>query len=464
MSIDAIQDQAAPPLQRFEWFVPDSRRAWYLWAIFACVIAAIVAKAPDYRTVTPNYRDACRNWFDGRPIYSEGVHGFLYFPHAAILFAPFAYLPAPMGDVLWRLVSIGSLALTIRRLAALQTVASGSKLAGRATFALMSWLAIPPTIVSARNGQMNLMLAALTALAFIELGQRRWWLAAFWLCLGSAFKPLMIVPMAVAAVTYRPVFRPLAVGGAVLLVAPFFTQHPAYVCQQYQVCVQKLVLAGNPGWQNPGSDFFGLLWSMGYAAPLGLQTASRIAAGVFTVVVAWFVVRRGDQVRAAGIVLGLTACYLALFNPRMENNGFVVLAPTLAWLAADAFLDRRRAAAGWLMVAVSLGIAGSYEITRGHNFWLCPALTIVVWGYTIFEVIAGRRHKPLGEFALGALPPNIASKRRDGSGKSQGRHDGQVDSDRQPVADETLGERDGGDEIHHDMNLAKLTRQVNAAM
>ena len=430
--------------------------------MFALVISVMVAQAPGYRTVTPNYRDACRNWFEGRPIYAEGVHGFLYFPHAAVLFAPFTYPPMPVAGVLWRMVSIGSLALAIWRMrfwtvdsrfsiATIHNPKAKSQNPGLA-FTIMTCLAIPPAIASARNGQMNLMLAALTALAFVELAQRRWRAAAFWLCLGAAFKPLMLVPMAVAAVVYRPVLRPLVLGGLVLLAAPFLTQHPAYVWGQYQICAQKLFLAGNPGWENPASDLFGLLSSIGYAAPLAVQTTSRVVAGGLTVALALLAVRRREPVQAAQSVLALTACYLALFNPRMENNGFVVLAPTLGALAADAFMNQRLMR-GWLMVAASLGIAGSYEITRGHNFWLCPLLTVVVWGYAII---------PMCKFAFGGAAADVASERGDCREQSQGRHDGQIGLNRQQTAGDALGNSDGGEQVHHDVYFAQLARQVNA--
>lgn len=368
-------------------------RAWCGWTIFACVIGAIVAASPDFRTVTPNYREACLNWFAGQPLYAEGVHGFLYFPHAAILFAPFAYLPTAAGEVLWRLVSIGSLALAVWRFSRLAIRNPKSKIQNRSAhaaasvFALMTCLAIPPAIASARNGQMNLMLAGLAALAFAELAGQRWRMAAFWLCLGAAFKPLMIVPMGVAAAAYAPVRRPMICGCVCLLIAPFFTQHPDYVCRQYEICVRKLFLAGNPGVENPASDLFGLLLSLGYAAPVALQTATRVAAGLVTVVLAVLAVRRQSSSVGAPAALALTACYLALFNPRMENNGFVILSPTLGLIAVDGLLKRRRLLPIAMMVVASLGIAGSFEITRGHNFWLCPLLTLSVWYYAVREAL-----------------------------------------------------------------------------
>jgi alpha-1,2-mannosyltransferase len=376
-----------------------TRGAWRLWLIFVCVIAALAAWQPD-RTVTHNYRDAASDWISGRPLYAEGVHGFLYFPHAAVLYAPFAVLPSPWGGIVWRIASIGTLAWAVRRLAGTLTPVEENG----AAFAVMTCLAIPIALPSARNGQMNLMLAALTTLAFVELSLGRWRWAASWLCLGAAFKPLMIVPMGVAAIAYRRVRIPLSVGAAVLFAAPFFTQHPDYVWQQYRVCARKLLLAGNPGWENPGSDLFGLLAAIGYAAPLGVQTAARAGAGALTVLMAIIAVRRG-ACRGALHVLALTACYLALFNPRMENNGFVIIAPSIGAFAVDAIINRRRLLVAWLMVAATLAIAFSYQITGGHNFWVCPLTATLVWAYTLFEVC----RIPSLEFPFSGASADVAS-------------------------------------------------------
>jgi len=399
MAYGSISTSAAGSATGWPRWLLNDRRAWYVWLAFVCAIAAVVVDAPDYRTVTPNYRDASFHWFAGRAIYTEGKHGFLYFPQAAILFSPFAYLPSPTGEVLWRMVSIGGLALAIWRWASLSGVV------GHRVFFLMTLLTIPPAVASARNGQMNLVLTALTALAFVELAHERWRAAACWLCLGAAMKPLTIVPIAVAFLVYRPVRRPVMLGAAALLVFPFFTQQAGYVCDQYHVCLQKLLLAGNPGEANPVSDLFGLLSAIGWTTPLPVQTVVRALAGGLTVVLAWLVVRRRETIRAARSVLALTTCYLALFNPRMENNGFVVIAPALAGLAAGAFLNPGRRPAGWLMVAASLGIAGSYEITRGYNFWLCPLLALSVWGYAVFDALSGGCDTT-GESTAGPPAPN----------------------------------------------------------
>jgi hypothetical protein len=82
----------------------DPRLAWFAWAALFAVTAALVL-AGSRRTVTGNYREAAFLWFLGKDLYANAVrtgHGFLYLPQAAILFAPFAWLPHAAGEIAWR--------------------------------------------------------------------------------------------------------------------------------------------------------------------------------------------------------------------------------------------------------------------------------------------------------------------------------------------------------------------------
>ncbi|HVC93163.1 MAG TPA: glycosyltransferase [Pirellulales bacterium] len=358
--------------------------AWSVWGLLAVLAVAIVLYKP--RTVTHNYREACRAWFAGAPIYQEGVHGFLYLPQAAILFAPFTYLAHPWGELLWRVVGIGIFATAGWRLALLL-----GQRARPSLFSLVTLFAIPTALSSARNGQMNLVLVAMMTLAFVSLATRRWNTAVCWLCLGVALKPLMAVPIVVAVVAYPRVLRPLAVGLIVVALSPFATQHPSYVVEQYNCCLEKLLSASQPGAANPHADLFGLVSSLGWQAPMGVQTATRTAALALLPLVCLWTRRRRNSARTALVCLTLTAAYLTLFNPRAENNSYVLLAPSLGGLAAVGLVRDHRRAVGWLMALAVFGIAGSYELSGGPNFWLSPLMSSLVLVYVVGEIVAGRR-------------------------------------------------------------------------
>ena len=114
--------------------------AWLSWGALIVTIAVLILGGSDH-TVVSAYRDAAVQWFAGRDIYNSTGHGFLYLPSAAILFAPFATLPNVASEIAWRVLTIGSFAVGIRRL---------STLAGRGLsvdlFPLLTLAALPPAL------------------------------------------------------------------------------------------------------------------------------------------------------------------------------------------------------------------------------------------------------------------------------------------------------------------------------
>lgn len=226
---------------------------------------------------------------------------------------------------------------------------------------------------------MNLLLVALMTLGLVALIGRQWRAAAAWLCLGVALKPLMAFPIFVAAIVERRLIPALTIGLLIVATAPFVLQDPDYVARQYLACLSKLFLAGDPGMANPHADLFGLAAALGWDAPVQVQTAVRLSLAVLVIVLCRPARARMSPAQFGLYLLTLTAGCLALIDPRMENNGYVLLAPALGGLAAVAWTRRpRRPFMGVLVAAATLGIAGSYELTRGPNFWLCPLLTSVV--------------------------------------------------------------------------------------
>ena len=94
------------------------RAAWLAWGIMLAVMAALVVLGSD-RTVTPYYWQAGARWLAGQAALWNQGYGFIYPPHAAITFAPFALLPLTIADLFWRLVTIATYALGVRHLARL---------------------------------------------------------------------------------------------------------------------------------------------------------------------------------------------------------------------------------------------------------------------------------------------------------------------------------------------------------
>jgi alpha-1,2-mannosyltransferase len=361
-----------------------ARLAWILWLAFSVGVTALVVLERERRSVTPVYREATQAWLAHRPLYGEGIHGFLYLPSAALLYVPFTWPPGLWGGVVWRAVGLVVLATGAWRLAAL---GGGGR---ERRFLVLTVLTLPILASSARNGQMNVPMAGLMAHAAVDLAAAAWWRAAAGLSLALALKPT-VLPFALLAVAlHLPVSWRFGVLTAVVLALPFAAAEAAYVGAQYAGFVEKLRIAGAPPpgrWQ----DVTGIPRALGYEPPAGLMTALRVGAAAATLALAWLARRRFSPDLGAVFLLALGAGYILLWNPRTEGVTYLILAPALGVLADRALAADRRSAAGWLCVAVAGVLAVSHLLTPGkYNPWMRPAVTLVFLAYVVGLVLRSR--------------------------------------------------------------------------
>lgn len=374
--------------------LPEAR-AWrvavFVWAVYMAVIAGIVAVQPDRRTVTPEYREAAEEWWAGEDIYEVRMHGYLYLPQAAIIYSPFAALPGRVGEPLWRLVGLGLFAWCLWRL-------SGVFGGGRRGlwFLVATVAAVPSSFSAARNGQMNLAMAALLGLAAVDLGRGAWNRAGVSLLLSVALKPLGAVPCLLAGgCNPKPMVWRLAVGAAILGGVAFLHANPEYVVRQYELFVETMQIARKPK-QSLFCDIQGMFWAFGVRPPEVVMTLLRAGAAAGTLGVAWLATRRYDAARAGFVCMLMAAWYLLLFNPRTETNSYVLIAPFAGVLVAAAL-----AAGGsgrrflWLAAyALVLSCENWGPLHALTNLWLKAAATLVFGAVLIRDVLSGRN--PLG--------------------------------------------------------------------
>src|SRR5882724_11171861 len=146
-------------MPRFLQTLPvNSRNAWLLWGVM--VAASSPSTLLSHRSVSCHYCAAAQHWFAGQDLYGDDGHGFLYFPQAAILYAPFAFLPGPAGEVMWRVAIVFTFASGVWRLA---------RVAGREWqtefFPLATMLCMPVAFPAARAGQSTMLMAGFMMLA-----------------------------------------------------------------------------------------------------------------------------------------------------------------------------------------------------------------------------------------------------------------------------------------------------------
>lgn len=363
-----------------------ARCAWAAWVLLFVAVAAIMISGSQ-RSVVLNYRMASLDWIAGKGLYDgTGVGGFTYLPQSALLFMPFAMLPATLGEVLWRLLNIVLFAAAVRELGRLAEKPSGGEL-----FPLLSLISIPLAWDCARNGQATLIMAALMIFALADISREKWWRATLWLMLSAAFKPLSIVLILLVAAIDRPMTWRVAAGMAVLFAAPFLLQHPGYVMDQYRGFLQNTTTAAHVGAVEKGwTTLFNALGVAGISVAERVQTVIRLIAAIATLGLCWTVRRRHDAPWSAVLVYSLAAAYLMLFSPRTENNTYAMFGPVIALYLSTAYLEKRTLPAALLSIMVLLMLAGRkiehlLTPTAGTS-WISPFMAIIMTAYVIVEL------------------------------------------------------------------------------
>lgn len=357
------------------------------WLIYAIVISTIVAIQPDRRTATIEYQKATDNWWGGENSLYRKKNGYLYLPQFAVLYTPYELLPDRVGEPLWRLTCLAALAFSLWLAASY--LAPDRKIQ---VFLIATLLVLPSSFASARNGQVNMPLAALFVFIALSLARERWWTAAILLALTLVLKPIAAAPILLCGVLYPKLRLPLLGSLVVAALVPFLHYNPSYVAGEYKAFFVNLGQAGKPQG-NSWCDFAGMFRTFGMEIPSIVQFAVRALAGLATLILGWLALRNMDKLRGAVTVMFLTTIYLMLFNPRTETNSYIMLGAFVAVYGAYAGLVAKRwqEAAGFVALAIILGTENyGNPIFPWTNLWLKALATCVLGGWIVMKIVNGR--------------------------------------------------------------------------
>ena len=381
--------------------IPDKlalRAVLAIWILVGVIVFTIVAVDPVGRSATKEYQDASSRWWQGQESLYKGKNKYLYLPQAAMIYTPFNILPKRVGEPLWRMVCLGTLAFAIwtaaRHLA--------PEKAGR-IFLLATALTLPSALASARNGQVNMPLAGLYLLSAIAMARRRWHLSAIILAITLALKPISIVPILLCGVLFPRLILPLALWLAVMFGAAFLHHDPQFVSGQYQAFFEKLTGSAAKPTGHSWCDFGGMLRTFGLILPDNVLFLIRSGAAVLTLGICFLALRARDALRRALVVMFFAVIYLMLFNPRTETNSYVILGIFVGLAGAYEGLIRKNttAAIWWVLLALALGTENyGWPIFPLTNLWLKALVTLVLGVWLAIRVV----RTPRGESPLFAQP------------------------------------------------------------
>ncbi len=382
------------------------------WIVLIVAVCAFAGMKPGKRSVSTVYWTAAQQWWAGEDMYGskvlshEGYHGFLYFPQAAVLSSPLAFLPLGAAEAAWRAINLGVLAWGFWRLAAL--VSRHSFGGPGLWFGLSTLLGIPTLLGSAQNGQFNIIITGLMAHAVVELFRGRHWRTAALLALGIALKPHVIVLALLAGALFPRLTPKVALACLAAFAIGFIHPNPAYAWSQHESFILKMRVASRPP---PGTnqDLVGLLFTLGLNPPLMFWWALRGLAAIGTLGLC-LLARKSfgsdERGRLATLVYTLTLAilYIIIFNPRTEGPTYAILAVPVGLFAARELMVPIRVWAIMLtLLAILLGI--SHELVGPANPWVRPSLAIVFTAYVVSHVVTRRAAIPLIAVSPALQPP-----------------------------------------------------------
>ena len=374
--------------RRFRFF------GFFLWILALVAVCVMVALDPVKRSVTPVFHLAAERWWAGGELYAD-ARGYHYLPQFALLFAPFHALPPPVGDILWRAISVALVLWGIAGLVRLVLPAD----TGRGFF-YACLLALPPCLGAVRNGQTNLAFGGLCLLLACFLAESRWKAAAVCLVVLVAVKPLGLVLLLLAPWVYRPLIRPLAIGLGALAVLPFLFASPQYAMAQYRAAAEHVA-----GWSGTTEHRFADLTALLRTAGLLLTSPRSLllrALAAFATLGLWLAAAARIREPWRGLTLVLLATiYLMLFNPMTEKNSYAIIAPAFAVSAVACLADKRTRPFGRLLVfaVVSVGVFPElfWRLDKGFGLWWDPLIVTVVGAVLALSITTGKQVFPAAQ-------------------------------------------------------------------
>jgi hypothetical protein len=366
------------------------------WVVALLILCGRPLVQPDKRTVYPIYAEAGRSWLNSADLYRPtGRDAYRYSPAVAVLFAPLGLLPDSIGGLLWRVLSGGVFLLAFQTWH--RRVAQGTPARTAVLFALL----LPLVLGALHNGQSNLLVIGLLLAGCAACMGQHWNVAS--LCLTGAIL-FKLYPIAVALLLVMAYPRPLAwrlvVGLGIGAAAPFLSQSPAYVADQYAGWFAHLK-ANDRQLLDPSQWYrdFRQVWSL-WVAPLDYHAYQivQLVAAAGTAALCRLQWRTGGaNGRFHEYILGMGTVWMTVFGPATESATYVLLAPSLATLTENAHRPPHSALTrllGW----------GAYGV-----FLLCVGVNLVPWGRSLH----GLGIQPVaGLLFLGALLSSARDHRR----------------------------------------------------
>ena len=366
-----------------------SKCAWLVWTVVLVILVLRPILVSHRGTSFDTYHLAGSHWLQGGDVYTQWM-GFVYSPVVAAFFAPFAYLPVPLANILWRLLN--ALVLLAGLTAVVKTdLFNGIK---EKNYGLLYILLAPLAIGNIDISQANPLVEGLLLLAIAAVYTERWNSAALCVAIATCFKIYPIaVGLLICLIAPRRFSWRMLIALLLLLAIPFLFQHWSYVSSQYQAWIRTRTSDDRRQWpveKLPLDLWFLIHWVLHLPIPAKLYSLIQLgtagALACFCAVQTW---RGWAKKRVLTGLFCLVSIWMTLCGPATESYTYLILVPAIILALIQAFdtpqPDRLRALVTAAFALQLSAAARASFLPHFKPFW---ALAVLPLSGLIFLVYA----------------------------------------------------------------------------
>jgi Glycosyltransferase family 87 len=328
-----------------------NKSAWIVWTV-AIVVLVIRPLLISHRgTSFDTYSLAGLHWIHGENVYSQWM-GFVYSPLVAVFFAPFAYLSAPIGNILWRLLNAAFL------LGGVAAILKTNLFAGikQNSFGILFILLVPLALGNIDISQANPLVEGLLLFAIAAVYVERWNSAALCVAIATCIKIYPIaVGLLICVIAPRRFSWRLLIALLLLVMVPFLFQHWPYVANQYQSWVATRISDDRRQWpvEKLPLDLWFLIHWVGHL-PISAKSYSLIQLGTGGALALFCAIQTRRSWARERVLIGLfclVSIWMTLCGPATESYTYMILAPAIILALVQSFDARQPAGLRSLVLA-----------------------------------------------------------------------------------------------------------------
>ncbi|HIJ59634.1 MAG TPA: DUF2029 domain-containing protein [Nitrospirae bacterium] len=359
-----------------------------IWITTIFAVAIMVYIDPTKRTVTNVYYGAVSNWFLQKEIYGDKNILFHYLPQFIYLYTPFYLLDRPLGDILWRVISLSLLVSGVYVF--IREFYPKNK---EYLFLVITLIIITPTIGALRNGQANLTFSGLCLWIMYFLLKEKWWALSFALTILIILKQTGLIITALIVSSHPHLCWRIILTISFVIIFPFLINNADYVLSQYKSALKEMSSLAISS-ERRFADISGLLRPFGISLQGPNSLILRAFAGFITLIGWLYASKRFDEPLRGILLFSLATAYLMLFHPMTEQNSYVIIAPFIALVSVYFWQEGLSKRIVYALMVICISIGSMPEIVRPiaphMGLWFKPMMVILFYLLTTKLVISDK--------------------------------------------------------------------------